>query len=640
MILQALDALAHRENLVPDPDYEVKSVAWLIQLRPDGTLNEIIPRRTNLNEGTKKKPKWIGNPMVVPRQFYRSGTKPSAFFFADNAKFVFGRPVGNASFTEQQGLEFNERFQEQIRQFSTETKSGVADAVINFFDQLPAIRETLQLPEDAEPNDLFAFQIGLGEPIHLHPEVRAWWAARSKNSTGSASGFHCLVTGKPISGAGLYPQVANVPGAPKPVKLVSFNSDTVESHGLTKNENAPISEEAGVSSATALNRLLHSAYPDPNDPQRILPRRNIRISADTAVCFWSVQQHADDFLNGLPDLLAGENEDTVKETYRSIWRGKSTSVNDPTAFYVLVISGTQGRAVVRDWIETTLGETQRHLAKHFCDLTIVRSARLAKGKTISPVVPLNHLLGALAVEGKSENIPAPLETAFVRCAFTGQPYPFQVLQRALVRERTEAGRDDWIDAARRDARAALIKAVLQRRRRANPEASSRYPEVPVALNPQLDSEGYALGALMAVLERLQSAALGDVNATIVDRYFGAASASPRSVFVRLLRNARHHAAKAGDADDAGKRGHARRLDRMIDHFCSRFEIDRRQYPGGSNGLPMHLDLEQQGLFVLGYHQMRHWLWLPAEEKQKWEAEHPDAPSVFLSKSKEPAEAVG
>lgn len=152
----------------------------------------------------------------------------------------------------------------------------------------------------------------------------------------------------------------------------------------------------------------------------------------------------------------------------------------------------------------------------------------------------------------------------------------------------------------------------------------------MALNPVFESDGYSLGALMAVLERLQQIALGDVNASVVDRYFSAASASPRSVFIRLLKNSRHHAKKALDADDRKAQGFARRLDRFVDFFCSRFDVNRKRYPYQASGIPAHLDLEQQGLFVLGYHQMRHWLWMPKEEREAWEQKNSDAPSVFRS----------
>ena len=120
---------------------------------------------------------------------------------------------------------------------------------------------------------------------------------------------------------------------------------------------------------------------------------------------------------------------------------------------------------------------------------------------------------------------------------------------------------------------------------------------------------------MAVIERLQQVALGDVNASVTDRYFAAASASPRAVFTRLLKSARHHARKAKDDDKTT--GTARWLDSQLDEIASRFDPTH-------NGFPAYLDLEQQGLFVLGYHQQRHWLWLSKDARQLMSASAPAA----------------
>lgn len=65
----------------------------------------------------------------------------------------------------------------------------------------------------------------------------------------------------------------------------------------------------------------------------------------------------------------------------------------------------------------------------------------------------------------------------------------------------------------------------------------------VRLDPANRDQAYLCGRLLAVLEATQRAALGDVNATIVDRYFGTASSAPASVFGRLLRGAQPHLGK-------------------------------------------------------------------------------------------------
>jgi CRISPR-associated protein Csd1 len=123
--------------------------------------------------------------------------------------------------------------------------------------------------------------------------------------------------------------------------------------------------------------------------------------------------------------------------------------------------------------------------------------------------------------------------------------------------------------------------------------------------------GYLLGRLMAVIERMQQAALGNqINATVVDRYFSGASATPGVVFPRLLKNLRNHARKA--KDDEQTAGLAGWLEGEVDRIV-----------GGLQGFPPYLDLDQQGLFVVGYHHERHWLWLSKAER---EASLPATPS--------------
>ena len=64
--------------------------------------------------------------------------------------------------------------------------------------------------------------------------------------------------------------------------------------------------------------------------------------------------------------------------------------------------------------------------------------------------------------------------------------------------------------------------------------------------------------------------MGELNSTIVDRYFAGALTSPKSVFGSLLRNARHHVSKAKDVPE--KRGNVRNYENVIDQLCSQFEI--------------------------------------------------------------------
>ena len=117
----------------------------------------------------------------------------------------------------------------------------------------------------------------------------------------------------------------------------------------------------------------------------------------------------------------------------------------------------------------------------------------------------------------------------------------------------------------------------------------------MSLDVEEKNVAYRMGRLFAVLESVQKQALGkDINATIRDRYWGAASATPALVFPMLIRNAMNHLAKIRK-DDEGKK-----------HLASFFDWQIRDI---ENGMPTswsrNLNLQDQGRFAIGYYHQRY-----------------------------------
>ncbi len=603
MILQALHELTEYEELLGDPDYEYKPVAYLVRVGQGGKLLGIEGTRYEPPAEGKRKPKPVAKQFAVPREPGRtSGDR--AFFLYDKSEYALGLDPETDPAKRRPAEKLAVRFalfRERVRQCLDATGDEGVAAVLALLDDLQAGRQAAELPEDCVGNDLFAFLYGTEDRLLTDRDaVRAFWKSLRGAAASEGERVRCLITGLEGVPVDKHSILKGVPGATSSgVPLVSFNQKAFESYGWSGNGNAQVTREAAESYATALQRLLHRAPPDPAQPGLTLPRRNLRLPGDTVVCYWTPQ--ADDFVDLFEDVLEA-NPEKVGELYRSIWAGRPPDIEDPAAFYALTLSGSQGRVIVRGWLETTVSTVAAHLAEHFHDLRIVRNTPKPKQRDLPPQLPLRVLLHSLAVLGKGENVPAPLAGQLVDAALRGTPYPLAVLQRAILRFRAEIGKNDWSDLERRDARAALIKAVINRRRR---KAAAPSKEVSPHMDPSNTNPGYVLGRMMAVIERMQQLALGDVNATVVDRYFSAASATPRAVFVRLLKNARHHARKA--KDDDRNRGQAFNLEKDLDDMAERFDPKE-------NGFPAHLSLEDQGLFILGYHQQRHWLFRTKEER--------------------------
>ena len=195
--------------------------------------------------------------------------------------------------------------------------------------------------------------------------------------------------------------------------------------------------------------------------------------------------------------------------------------------------------------------------------------------------PLWRYLTELAVLGKRENVPPNLAGDWMRAILTGQPYPLTLLATTLMRLRGDSGGDMNSLALR----AGILKSVLIRNLKL---------EVPVALDPTFKDKGYVLGRLFAVYEDIQRAALGgNVNATIKDKFYGAASATPQKVFAVLDRGSANHFAKLRKQNP----GRAVNLEKLLTSITEGMEP-------GNDPIPVSLRLAEQAMFGIGYYHQR------------------------------------
>ena len=344
--------------------------------------------------------------------------------------------------------------------------------------------------------------------------------------------------------------------------LVSFNEVAYESYGKKKGENAPISVESEFKSSSALKFLLRSKT------------QRIRIG-DTATVFWAEQASPVETFFG--QVMNPSVEDrgaaiTVQNCLEAVRRGslpRNLEGDKNLKFYILGFSLNKARLALRFWHVCSVGELMVRFRDHFSNLEMERSDRDIQFPGVW------HLLKETARETK--NISPVLGGALTRSILTGMNYPQNLFQGVIGRIRADQ-RINYL-------RASILKAVLQRNHK---------KEVPMALDTERKEVSYLLGRLFAVFEKAQLDALGKVNATIKDRFFSAASATPASVFPRLLRLSQHHIGKAeyGHVSD-------RRISEIMEHI---------------NVFPSHLNLQDQGLFAIAYYQQKNALYRKNETK--------------------------
>ncbi|MBJ6763510.1 type I-C CRISPR-associated protein Cas8c/Csd1 [Myxococcaceae bacterium JPH2] len=562
MMLAALNAFAQARGLVDDPLYETKPVDFLVRINSKGKFIKLESRQDEDGRGA---------PMSIPRLPMRAANI-AAGFFVDNPKYVLGfdKDDGGAGAKAKRAEKTAARlaaFLVPVRAVAASTDAAEVRAVAAFLENDEARAAVLaERPlEEWTGSELLAFAVGdATEPVHQLSAVREEWARINDEKKAQGRTGRCLVTGREAVLARLHEKLKNVPEAQAAgASLVSFNAKAFESHGLEQGDNAPISQDAAFGYAMALNYLLKGT-----ESRRF--RQGIQVGDDSVLVFWTnASESAESLLLSYMD----PTEEDLRRVLESPLKGLESIELDDKRFYAVTLAGNAGRVVVRDWFETCLGDVVRNIRKYFTDLHI--------GNTSVKPIPVWRLLSAIEAPG-GRGLTPDVATRMLGAALLGRAFPRQVLVSALDRLRLPPGKPE-LEREQLRLRVSLIKAYLLRLRKDNPTSL----EVTVSLDKTQTAQPYVLGRLFAVLERLQSAALGnDLNATIRDRYFGAASRNPFTVFPRLLQLAVHHAAKADNG---------RWLERVQGEVMALLPAER---------FPRILSLEDQGLFAVGYYHQR------------------------------------
>ncbi len=601
MILQSLykrytTLASDPQSGIAEPYTSVVKVSFALEISEDGELVQVVDLRTEEN----KKLRPIH--MAVPEQDVRSsGIKP--YFLCDKSDYLLGYGKLDSKKNEERAkkdlidrFEASKKLHHELLATCTDSE---AVAVLRFFDRWqpalapehPALKPILSVLEKGTDN-VFVFRLRHHPRfVHQNEEIRKKWITFRQAASDSANVVgQCLVSGE------FGQPVARIHGKIKGVKnaeasganLVSFNSDSFESYGKTQSYNAPVSEQVAFGYVNALNHLLSSR------------RHCLTDIGDMTVVFWA-EKSAGNQSEDVEDLFRNfmlvhsdqeqwETETRLKDLFKRIREGKPLTTEMLQAvevpFYVLGLSPNKSRISVRFYWQGHFGSLADKLVQHASDLTIA-------GESDNGPPSIYRLLVETVpkqVKSPYQQISPTMSGALFRAIIQGGMYPRSLFNAILNRIRA----DGDVNAVR----AAAIKAYLLRYARIHGMDSLK-GVISVALNTQTNDPAYRLGRLFAVLEKAQADAAGGyskLNATIKDRYFGAASSSPASVFPLLLRLSQHHIAKSD---------YGRIRDMEIQEIMS-----------GLDRFPSHLNLQQQGLFVLGYYHQKETFFAKKEDVQE------------------------
>ena len=576
MILQALveyyEALERKEKIT-SPGWCRARVAYGLDISEQGELMGVIPLKKEQQKG--KKTVWVPQDLTVPQMVSRcSGV--SANFLCDHSGYMLG--IDNKGKPER-SRECFEYAKKKHKDILGNISSPAARAVCRFFDCWApdrAAENPYLVPELEEiiSGSNLVFMID-GEYVHEDPDIMQCWEEYSRQSGTGPEGV-CLVTGRREEIARIHGTIKGVRGAQSSgAALVSFNAPAFESYGKEQSFNAPVGTYAAYAYTTALNYLLSD-------------RSHGTTIGDTSVVYWS--EEGDERYQNIFACVSEptrENQEIVDGVFKNLVEGKAVAVQDvkdsldmEKRFYILGLAPNAARLAVRFFYQDSFGNILKHIKEHYDRMEIVRPAADAV-----EYLGIWRMLQETVNKKSRDKKPVPSMSGTVyRSIISGSRYPATLYQAVLGRIRAEQDDGDSRIYKITRGRAAIIKAYLLKN-------GNIREEITMALNEDSNNTAYILGREFAVLEAIQEEANPGINATIKDKYFNSACATPAAIFPILFKLKNSHIKKMNNG--------AKEIyyEKMLCDLQGRLTVAE----GQRAACPRRLTLEEQGMFILGYY---------------------------------------
>ena len=578
MILQALteyyETLAGSGRISP-PGWGDTKVSYALCIGADGALEQVASVQTEQQKG--KKTVLAPQLMKLPAPVKRS-SNVLANFLCDTSSYLLGVDLKGKP---QRALECFQACRALHQKLLAGLESPAARAVLAFFQAWqpeqaaghPALSACLEGVLSGG-NLVFRYD---GAFVHLDPMIRQAWDNHYQSAADGPQ-MVCLVTGTHGPVESIHPSIKHVQGAQSSgAALVSFNAPAFCSYGKEQNYNAPTSKYAAFAYTTALNHLLAD-------------REHVYRMGDTTVVCWA-KCGGDVYQNLMGWAFFGQEPaytlTDLQGALKNLCGGRAAQLDetrlDPDMdFFILGLAPNASRLSMRFFLHNTFGNFLKNAQAHQQRLEIAKPAH-----DRFDTIPLWKLLDETVNQNSRDKTPAPnMAGEVLRSILADTPYPATLLNGVTLRIRAE-------HTVTR-GRAAILKAFYLKA----PNKDVPKEVLTVSLNPDSTNVPYNLGRLFSVLEAVQFSANPGINATIKDKYFSSASATPAMVFPVLLNLAQKHLKKL----DAGLRTY---YNKQLTVLLSKLD----------ECYPARLNLPQQGSFQLGYYHQNQARFEKKEEKQ-------------------------
>lgn len=579
-MLQELYKYAQDKGLAAKPGFKEKNVKWYISFAADGSFIGIDPA--------------LEKPYCPDIGSLANGTTKSNII-AEKAEVIFNIPNDKG----EHKRKAKQKFYMDSMNEAAKTDPLFQTAMGGMAKQLQTIEQAYFADKAHKPSDIISLKVD-GKPLESSSGYIEWWETFRKSFSAQDSGdsdrVRCYITGgltAPMATVPVFQGLSVVGGHTKGDSLICFDKDAYRSYGFEQAANAAVSEEAMTAVNSALNDLLK--------------KENSSTLAGAKNTHWYKETPGIDILDAL-DLdigididITSDNENSdgsndnsedarkIKKMYKYIFDGKSLEKPD-NRYYMMSLSGVNGRVMIRSFDEGSYDDLYYNITQWYNDLSLIRSDGKGEGSfpklfTINTRL-IKYSSDKTKLSDRIKDELSGLEPRIMYAITHNTPLPDSVAARALAYIRSDmysSSQEDGSSKKKRIDRTScqILKAWLNRKYKSqNKEEFTIMADI----NKESPSKAYQTGRLMAVYARIQDAALGDVNAGVVEKYYTSACTSPALVIGKLATMSQYHLSK---------------LDKGLAVYFSRMLEEITEKIGCS--ISSTFSMTEQAEFALGYY---------------------------------------
>lgn len=456
-----------------------------------------------------------------------------------------------------------------------------ADSLERYIDEIRAEISEKKI----KSSDIISFKVD-NKSIIGRESYEEWWnkfrtslSGEKKNNT---SRERCMITGALCNGVDTVPKVSgliSVGGHSSGDALICFDKAAFCSYNLKQAHNATVSEEAITAVNSALKELIKKAP----------------VCGGAKVVHWykdTVSEDEDPMLSfmGLSgwdsNVQEPKTSGEVRKMIQSVLNGKIPAKLQ-NEYYILFLSGAGGRIMIRGYLQGRCEDLYKAFDAWYSDLSLESSDGSDKAIKLFSVYTrlLKRQNNDRSISERVSKELSGISTRILTAVINNLQLPDMMAAKALQyikSEMADNGEEKSSSSMTMPDKTCcrILKAWLIRK------YGKERTGIMKKLNTDSPSIAYHTGRMMAIFAAIQNAALENVGAGIIERYYSSASTSPALVIGKLSSLSQYHLSKIQNE------AYKTRYKKMLEEVSQKI----------GTAVPKTFSLEEQSQFALGYYQ--------------------------------------